>query len=339
MKSRIGRFVGLSIWLIVILIACERDNARKIVADVDGQKIYLDEVDNLITNSLYEYLFAIFDARSIAANELISSKVLAIEARSRDISIDSLVLLETMRIGKIETKAKYVLDNALQAGVVDEKRPLELLKLNSSEGKKILEDSYQKFLKVRLVEELRAKHRIELSLERPKPPKIKTEGALTHVRGKINSAISITIITDFDCLACKRAYAELRELYKKYKDRIRFEVINLSQGVTTAVLFSECAGRQGRFWDAYEALFAGDVYPTNADTLITRLALEKTECLKCLKSERLNSELVNSMRRLRSVGIEITPTILIDHRIYYSPIESATIGKYLDELLAKGGTN
>lgn len=339
MKSRTGRFVGSSIWLIVVLIACEHHNTRKTAANVDGQKIYLDEVDNLIANSLYEYLFAIFDARSIAANEIISSKVLAIEARSRNISIDSLVLLETTRIGKVETKAKYVLDNALQTGVVDEKRPFELLKLNSNEGKRILEDSYQKFLKLRLVEELRAKHQIELSLERPKPPKIKTDGALTHVRGKINSAISITLISDFDCLACRRAYAQLDKLYEKYKDRVRFEAINLSPGVTTAILFSECAGRQGRFWDAYEALFAGDIYPTNVGTLINRLALENTECLKCLKSERLNSEIVSSMRHLRSLGIEMTPTILIDHRIYYSPIESATIGKYLDELLAKGVTN
>ncbi|PSL25170.1 thioredoxin-like protein [Dyadobacter jiangsuensis] len=324
--------------MIVVLVACERPKERKIAGEVDGQKIYLDEVDNLITNSLYEYLFAIFDARSIAANELINSKVLSMEARGRNISIDSLVLLETARIGKIETKAKYVLDNGLQAGVVDEKRPFKLFELDSNEGRDILEESYQKFLKVRLVEELRAKYQIKLSLERPKPPLIKTDGMLTHVRGKINSTISVIVISDFDCPVCRRAYAQLRELYGKYSDRIRFEVINLSPDVTNSILFSECAGGQGRFWDAYEALFAGDVYPINVDTLIKKLRLKKAECLRCLKSERMSSDIVNNMRRLRSMGIEMTPTILISRRIYYGPIESTAIGKHLNELLAKGGT-
>lgn len=323
----------------VVLMACERPEERRIAGEVDGQKIYLDEVDDLITNSLYEYLFAIFDARSIAANELINSKMLAIEARGRNISVDSLVQLETEKIGKTETRAKYIIDNALQAGVVDEKHPFKLLKLDSSEGKKIFEDSYQKFLKVRLVEVLKAKYRIKFLLERPKPPVIKMNGLLTHVRGKVNSAISVIVISDFDCPVCRRVYAQLRELYGKYNDRVRFEVINLSSDVTGPILLSECAGRQGRFWDAYEAFFAGEVYPINEDTLINRLVLKKAECLECLKSERMSSDIVNSMRHLRSQGIEMTPTILIGHRVYYGPIESAAIGRYLDELLAKGRGN
>nr|WP_295930949.1 thioredoxin domain-containing protein [uncultured Dyadobacter sp.] len=291
----------------------------------------MDEVDDLIKNSLYEYLFAIFDARSIAANELINSRLLEMEAGARGLTIDSLLAIEMKRIGRVETQSKYIRDNALYGGVIDEKNPFELHRLDSEIGKKILYDSYQKFLKIRFVEKLRAKYGARVLLGRPQPPGIWLDDVLVHIKGNENAETSITIVSDFDCPVCKRVYPELSKIFEKYKQHVRFEAINLSSGVTASMLLSECAGEQGKFWNAYDALYATS--RTDIDSLIGSLALNRRECLSCLNSKSQNSRIVKSMTQLRSRGIEVTPTVLINRRIYYGRIESEAIGRFLDDLL------
>lgn len=330
----IGGYAALT-YSCIVFITCGRPANRTIAAEVAGQAIYLDEVDDLIKNSLYEYLFAIFDARSIATNELINSKLLGIEAQVRRLTIDSLLSIELRRIEKVETKSKYIRDNALQGGVIDEKKPFQLHRLDSEMGRRILDDSYRKFLKVRFVEELRVKYKMRILLDRPLPPRIWLDDILVHARGNVYSTTSITIVSDFDCPVCRRVYPEFGEIFERYKDRVRFEVINLSSGITPSIELSECAGEQGRFWSAYDALFTETFCRTGSDSLIQSLALSRNECLVCLESKSRKDKILTSMAQLRSRGIEVTPTVLINRRIYYGPLESAAIGRFLDDVLVR----
>ncbi|WP_176885081.1 DsbA family protein [Dyadobacter soli] len=306
---------------------------RRVAGEAAGQVIYVDEVDDLIQNSLYEYLFAIFDARSIATNELINSRLLEIEARTRGLTIDSLLSIETARIGKVETKSKYIRDNALHGGVIEEKSPFKVHQPDSEIGKKILDNSYRKFLKVRFIETLRAKYKTKVLLARPQPPAIGLDDVRIYARGNENSKTCITIVSDFDCSACRRAYPEFRKVFERYRDQVRFEAVNLSQNVTWAILLAECAGEQGNFWNAYEALYSENYHRTDRDSLIRILGLNRNECIACLESSRMNSKITTSMAQLHSCGIEVTPTVLIDRRTYYGPLESGAIGRFLDDLL------
>ncbi|CAG5069856.1 hypothetical protein DYBT9623_02593 [Dyadobacter sp. CECT 9623] len=133
--------------LIFFVPGCE--NAGEVAAEVEGNKIYLREVDNLISNSLHEYLSAIYDARSIATTEIIARKLIEIDAKARNISFDSALAAGTMRIGEKISLKEYIKVNGLQNGVFDEANPLNLVDLKTDEGAKILESSYQKHLKIR----------------------------------------------------------------------------------------------------------------------------------------------------------------------------------------------
>ena len=321
--------------LCIVLMACQRSVDRELAGEVAGQAIYMDEVDDLIKNSLYEYLFAIFDARSIATDELINSRLLEIEAQAQGLTIDSLLAIEMRKIGKVETKSKYIDDNALRGGVVDERRPFELHQLNSETGKKILDDSYRKFLKVQLVEALRAKYGARILIDRPKPPTIRLDDVMVHTRGNVNAKTSITIISDFDCSACNRAYPEFSKVFERYKDRVRFEAASLSSDVTMPVLLSECASEEAEYWNVYDALYKDSRYRTDRASLLKNLALDRKKCIKCIESKSLNNRISTSMAQLRSHGIAVTPTVLINRRIYYGPLESGAIGRFLENLLLR----
>jgi hypothetical protein len=162
----------LLVMVIIGLYGCNTSKREQIAAEVGREKVYLHEVDDLIRNSLYEYLFAIFDARRIAAGELVGAKLIVMEASRLHISTDSLIELETLKLKKKVTLFQYVVNNALQKGVVNEKNPFKILSLDSKEGKKVLEESYLKFLKVELVNELKLKYKVKILLEQPEVPEI-----------------------------------------------------------------------------------------------------------------------------------------------------------------------
>ncbi|WP_187293401.1 DsbA family protein [Dyadobacter fermentans] len=316
----------------IYVSGCERSNNRQIAGEVEGERIYLDEVDGMITNSLYEYLFAISETRIIAANELINLKVLKIEAGSRRISVDSLLSMEMRRISMQETKLKYIRDNALQGGVVDERNPFKLHPLDTPAGAEILNNSYQKFLRIRLVDELRVKYRARILLSRPQPPQVDLTNVTSHARGNLKALHSVTIVSDFDCPVCREAYPELSKLFERYSDHVRFEAISLSSSVTPPILFAECAAKQQKFWEVYGYLYGQKGYDFNIDSLIAQFELNREECKSCLESRDQHKIIETDMNRLRQVGIEVTPTVLIDHRVYHGPLTDKAIGRFLDDL-------
>nr|WP_212567975.1 thioredoxin domain-containing protein [Dyadobacter psychrophilus] len=301
---------------------------------MEGEEITMEEVDNLVKNSLFEYLFAIYDVRRIAMNELIYNKLIAKEAKAHHINVDSVTALKIAELKRKLTKDQYITDNALMCGVVDEKNPFKLIPLDTPEGQRILEESYVKFLKLTSNKELRAKYEVSISLEPPETPKLDLRGVVTYKRGNLQSQNSVTIVSDFDCPVCQSKEPVLKKIFKKYGDKVRFEYLRLSSSLNKSILFSECAARQGKFWEAHELLYQkGENSSTRIEDLISDLNLDKTVCEACMHDGQVATEINANMERLRALGITVTPTIIINNRIYYGEISEEVLGQFIEKSL------
>jgi len=302
-----------------------------LAAEVDGEKISIQEIDGMVRNSLYEYLFAIYDVRKISLDELINQKLLRSCARRYRISADSVLSIGIAHMKKKITVDSYIRTNALEYGVVDERNPFKLISLETAEGQRILNESYLKFLRKEYLQELRKESDIQIYLKPPETPKLNLAGVEMKIRGDAAASNSITIISDFNCLVCRNKKSLFDELYKDYKDKLRFEYVHLSSSVTKSMIFAECAANQNRFWCAYDLLFNKSVTDTaSANALITELQLSKNECLSCLFNTYNEKRLSFSMNRLRAIGIEVTPTILINHKVYYGELTANKIHQFVE---------
>jgi predicted DsbA family dithiol-disulfide isomerase len=331
-----SKFVVVGMLLIVFasFYSCKKQSKERTVAKVEGEEITMEEIDNLIKNSLFEYLFAIYDVRRIALNELIYNKLIAKEAKARHMNVDSVTSLKIAELKRKFTKDQYTADNALKGGVVDEKNPFKLVPLDTPEGQRILEESYAKFLKLKFNQELRAKYEVSISLAPPETPKLDFRGIVSYKRGDLQSKKSVTIVSDFDCPVCQSKETVLKKIFKKYGDKVRFEYVHLSSSVNKSILFSECAARQGKFWEAHELLFQkGENSFFRIEDLIPDLNLDKTVCEACMHSEKVATEINASMERLRALGITVTPTIIVNNRIYYGEISEEILGQFIEKSL------
>lgn len=85
--------------------------------------------------------------------------------------------------------------------------------------------------------------------------------ASNHVKGNIDSKVTLLEYGDFQCPVCGGYYPTVSEVMEKYHDKIKFQFRNLPltqqhQHALVASRAAEAASKQGKFWEMYEQLFA-----------------------------------------------------------------------------------
>ncbi len=96
---------------------------------------------------------------------------------------------------------------------------------------------------------------------RPEPtyPKAEMITPDSHIKGATDSAVYLVEFSDFQCPACKAAKPIIDALVTEYQDKLVFAYRHfpLDQHPLgkRAAQAAEAAGKQGKFWEMYNALF------------------------------------------------------------------------------------
>ncbi|KAA0989798.1 thioredoxin domain-containing protein [Dyadobacter aurulentus] len=317
-----------------VVLACVNKREKKVIAEIEGKKIYFEDVDKLVENSIYEYLFAINEVRDITLNQLIDDKLLDLEASHRHVSVDSLMSFELSGLGKIFPTKRYVHENALESGVVDPEHPFELIPIDSKRGENILLQSYRHYLRRKYLSALRIKYHVKVYLSPPESPAFNFDGISKQTRGNLTSKTSLSIVYNFSCNVCQEKDHIFRRLFEKYKDKARFNYFLLSPQVNQSILLADCAGKQGKFWSAHEFIYSNKL---NDSILIedfaAKVGLDYFKCLECVTDRKTHYDIATNMSKLRALEIEVTPTILINNRIYYGEISEIAISSEIEKSL------
>tara|TARA_Y100000768_G_C23988861_1_gene690723 strand:- start:2170 stop:3273 length:1104 start_codon:yes stop_codon:yes gene_type:complete len=168
----------------------------------------------------------------------------------------------------------------------------------------------------------------------PVAPKmeISTDGFPTT--GNKDSKIKVIEIADYTCGHCQHAHPEVKEILKKYKDKISFTQINYSlrpngqSGMYVKGGF--CAHKQGeeKFWSYHDKAFAknsephdhsapGHSHGPNADEVVAvaqSAGLKAEEFKKCLQSPEAQEFMMNTNATLSAQGITGTPAFIINNQ-------------------------
>lgn len=134
-------------------------------------------------------------------------------------------------------------------------------------------------------------------------------------RGK---KIIIEEFADYQCPYCKKAQDTLKELKKKYGDRleIHFKHFPLKYHLSarSAAMAAECARDQGKFWEMHELLFEGspnfgfEWYRDYARTL----GLDLEKFISCYQTNAKADIIERDLREGEERGVSATPTFFIN---------------------------
>jgi protein-disulfide isomerase len=152
-----------------------------------------------------------------------------------------------------------------------------------------------------------------------------------HFIGATNPAVTLIEFSDYECPFCRQAHTQLRALVETYPTQFRMvhrhypldKSCNSSiksrmhENACFAAMIAECAGRQNRFWQANDYLFAEArmLHSRPNGEIAHDIGLDAAALDACLREEGPRSVALDVDEGNR-LNIQGTPTFLIEGKTY-----------------------
>lgn len=150
---------------------------------------------------------------------------------------------------------------------------------------------------------------------------------IVHRVGAQNATVSLVEYSDFQCPACRAYYPVIEQIIEKYKDKISFEyrqypLTAVHRNAFAAARASEAAGKQDKFWEMYDLLFANQTSWAESSTARStfesyakQLGLDLARYKTDFASSETNSAINASIKEFNSRGLpKSTPTFLLNDK-------------------------
>ncbi len=170
--------------------------------------------------------------------------------------------------------------------------------------------------------------------------------------GSENSPVVVEEFADFQCPTCGVVHPKVKEVVSHFGSKIKFVFRNypltqLHPHAYDAAVASEAAGLQGKFWQMQEMIFtnqatwsaqsnARNIFKEYAGKIGLNVAQYETDTLGLSAKQRVDSD----MQRGNAIGIQSTPTILINGKVVpFSQVEIASLKALIEAELKKYDSN
>ncbi len=161
------------------------------------------------------------------------------------------------------------------------------------------------------------------------------------------SSVTIEEFGDYQCPPCGTLHPTLKTIKTDYGDRVRFvfyqlPLTQIHKHALPAAQAAVAAGIQGHFWEMHDLLYQNQAGWSEASDLrpivisfAQRLGLNPDRLVSDMDSPQVNATISENMRRAESLGVNATPTLLIDGQII--PNEKISIDYLRQEINTRLG--
>jgi len=140
-------------------------------------------------------------------------------------------------------------------------------------------------------------------------------------RGAADAPVVIVEYSDFQCPYCKRLQPTLKRVLDMYPGKVRLvfkhlPLIRIHKFAMNAALSAMAAGRQGKFWEFHDALFAADKPLTEEtiDGIARRLGLDMERFSRDKRDAAVRRIINRDMQEASRNNVRGTPTLFINGR-------------------------
>ncbi len=162
--------------------------------------------------------------------------------------------------------------------------------------------------------------------------------------GPADAKVTIVEFADMQCPACASTHPAVNQILKQYEGKIRYVFRHYPlvqhQNAEIAAIAVEAAGRQNKFWEMQDKLFAtqtqweNETDPTLKFTALAKeLNLDTAKLTADLKDTSIKDKLNRDVADGNTVGVMGTPTFYINGVAYDQPITVDNLKTQIDNLL------
>ncbi len=150
-----------------------------------------------------------------------------------------------------------------------------------------------------------------------KPVDISMDGA--RVKGNSKAPVTLVEFADYQCPYCVRAVPVVTQMLAKYPDDVKFvfkqfPLTSIHRFAHGAALASLAAGRQGKFWEMHDLLFANSraLDEASLKKYAGDLGLDVARFEKDMKDSEVAKDLEKDVQEAQRVGVSGTPSFFIN---------------------------
>jgi protein-disulfide isomerase len=284
------------------------------MAQIGPRTVKLAEVDKAAADTLKAaqatYEQSVYDARKAALDAMIDDALLEAEAKRRGLkdrdALRAAVAREVAQPSDADVSGFFQANQArLQGATLEEIGP------------QIREHLHQQAVEARqaaLVASLREAAKVRVLFS---PPRVQVE-AKGPALGEAKAAVTVVMFGDFQCPYCARGAEALEEVRKRHPKDVRVVhrdyPLPFHQEAVPAAVAARCAARQGKYWEAHDALYAQfDRLSAETYTEVARtLSLNASAFEACRKDPTVRAEIDADAKAGAAAGVEGTPAFFIN---------------------------
>jgi Na+/H+ antiporter NhaA len=161
---------------------------------------------------------------------------------------------------------------------------------------------------------------------------VPVDDEIDHVRGPADAPVTIVEYADFECPYCGRAEPALRELLAEFGDDIRYvfrhlPLADVHPRAQLAAEASEAAGRQGRFWEMHDLLFAhqDELRPPDLLEYARELGLDSARIERELRHNDFAARIARDTESAELSSVSGTPTFFVNGHRHRGAYDLATL--------------
>ena len=291
----------LLLLLTIVLFSCKKND--KIVATINNEKIYQEQIDCLIKDEVYKL-------RRQALKSYISNKLINDEAAKRNISPDELRQVEIIQKSKIVSEsdiANYAINNEYV--------------LNDSNDylniKQQLTNINRRFRFEVFIDSLRDLNNVVIK-DKPSIVSLNDIDKIhSHFIGNNESKLHVYYIADYDCPSCENNYKRVLKICKSYLDNLQFHFVYYSGSISEKALIAEAVGKQNKFWDINKNLFdINNISDLVLGNIINSLSLDSMRFYSDYQNKINLGRLESNMTIIENLNIYSVPTIIVGDEIF-----------------------
>jgi protein-disulfide isomerase len=170
-----------------------------------------------------------------------------------------------------------------------------------------------------------------------------------HATGNPDAIVTVVTFSDFQCPACAAAFPAAEQVIQKYQGRIRFvyrhfPLISIHPFSVSAAEASECASKQGKFWEMHDSLFQQNLVWTNTIDLVQarqnirgiaqQIGLELNSYDSCLSGHAGLAQVQKDVEDGIRFGVNATPTFFINGKKIAGALSFDAFSSEIDAALA-----
>jgi protein-disulfide isomerase len=319
--------------------APKTQSATDVVAMIGTTPITLAEVDEralqqpVTSFGSLKLGQALYEARRLAIDDIVATKLMDQEAKSRGIERSALVQKEisdkVAPVGDVDVANWYEANqNRVQGMPLDKVRaPIRTYLIQER-----MEEA-----RLRYVDTLKLKTPVRVMLE---PPRQQVSAANGPSRGNASAPILMIEFSDFQCPFCLRAHATIEQVLKTYGDQIHFVYRNYPlpshPNARPAAEAAACAADQGKFWPYHDRLFEQQSKLSDSDLKqhAAALGLDTAKFDACVDSHQFKALVDADTRDGEQAGVDGTPAFFINGRMLSGAQPFESFKRIIDEELA-----